>query len=305
MHQSVLLEEAIKGLAINPEGIYVDATYGRGGHSNAILSQLAVNGRLLVIDQDPEAIALARDQFKNEPRVIIREGNFAHLQQWVYELNWEGHVGGILLDLGVSSPQLDEAARGFSFSRSGPLDMRMNPKYGIDAATWLAKAREEEISYVLYEYGEERFSRRIARAIVAARQREPIVTTTQLAEIIADAVPCSQPGKHPATRSFQAIRIKINQELDVLKQTLDQSLHVLKTGGRLVIISFHSLEDRLVKNFIQYWAQGGLPSDLAIPEAQLKRRLQIVDRMIRPSKFEVNQNPRARSARCRIVEKLI
>lgn len=304
MHQSVLLEEAMSGLSIIPEGIYVDATFGRGGHSKAILSKLSAQGRLLVIDQDPEAIDLATHEYSQDERVIIRHGSFTHLQKWVQALDWDGRVNGILLDLGVSSPQLDDATRGFSFQRTGPLDMRMDPTQSLDAATWLARTPENEIARVLYEYGEERFSRRIARAIVAARQVAPIVTTTALAEVIAKAVPFSQPGKHPATRSFQAIRIAVNRELEALTAVLKQSLEILTVMGRLVVISFHSLEDHIVKDFIQYWAKGGLPPDLAIPEAHVQRRLRMVGKMIRPSASEVKFNPRARSARCRIVEKL-
>ena len=304
LHQPVLLAEVLQGLSLKVDGFYIDATFGRGGHSKQILEHLGDQGRLVVIDQDPQAIAVAKEQWGFDPRVIIRFGSFVNLQQWISELGWRGKIDGILLDLGVSSPQLDDAERGFSFQKEGPLDMRMDPNITVDAATWLSKAKESEIAKVLQELGEERFSFRIARAIVKERQHNPIRTTTQLAKLIISVVPFQKRDKHPATRSFQAIRIYINRELAAIDSVLPQCLEVLAKSGRLVVISFHSLEDNRVKQFVQYWSQGGTLPDLPIPENQLQRRLRLVDRLIRPSNDEVNRNPRARSARCRVMEKM-
>ena len=298
LHQSVMSAEVIAGLAIEPGGYYIDATFGRGGHSNLILNSLGLEGRLLAIDQDPSAIAAAQAQpFLNDPRFQIKFATFADLTKIVLEQDWMGKVKGILLDLGVSSPQLDDAQRGFSFRKPGPLDMRMNPTQGQTAADWLNQADESEIAEVLKEYGEERFSRRIARAIVKARQEKPLMDTVQLADLIQSASPIREPNKHPATRSFQAIRIFINQELAALKNCLNQCLEVLAIGGRLVVISFHSLEDRIVKQFFQQQASGNTPEKLPVRDSQIKRRLRIISRLIRPSIEEIEHNPRARSAR--------
>lgn len=304
-HQPVLTEEVLNGLDITEDGYYVDATFGRGGHSRLILQKLGPQGRLLAIDQDPAAVKAGLQQpFAEDPRFIIRAGSFVKLKEFVAEQEWNGKVKGILLDLGLSSPQVDDPSRGFSFSKPGPLDMRMNPQQEMSAATWLNTADENKIAQVLYEYGEERFSRRIARAIVAARMEKPLETTTELAQIIARSMPYHERQKHPATRCFQAIRIFINQELTVLKSCLNQSLEVLAIGGRLGVISFHSLEDRIVKQFIHLHAQGEILHKLPIIEAKINRRLRKVGPLIRPQKAEIVLNPRARSARLRIAEKL-
>jgi 16S rRNA (cytosine1402-N4)-methyltransferase len=305
-HRPVLCTEVIAGLAIAPNGYYVDATFGRGGHSELILQHLGPEGRLLAIDQDPAAVATAQRQpFLNDARFTIKSASFASLANLIEEQGWMGKVNGVLMDLGVSSPQLDDAARGFSFRQSGPLDMRMNPTRGESAADWLNRAGESEIAQVLREYGEERFSRRIARAIVASRRDRPLTDTLQLAALIADAAPVYEPNKHPATRSFQAIRIFINQELTALRAALSQCLNILAAGGRLVVISFHSLEDRIVKQFMQQQVQGDAPDKLPLREAQRMRRLKLVERLIRPAEAEIVLNPRARSARLRIAEKII
>ena len=304
-HQPVMSTEVLSGLAIVADGYYIDCTFGRGGHSAQILQNLGPKGRLMAIDQDPSAIRVAQSApFINEPRFIIKFASFKNLLNLVKEQGWIGQVNGVLMDLGVSSPQLDNPARGFSFRLEGPLDMRMNPQVGQSAATWLNQAEADEIAQVLREYGEERFSRRIAHAIVNARQVKPLTTTIQLADIITSAVPFREPNKHPATRSFQAIRIFVNQELEVLSEALNQCLELLKVGGRLVVISFHSLEDRIVKHFMQQHAQGDVPIKIPLRDHQIIRRLRIVSRLIRPSLTEIDINPRARSARLRIAEKL-
>lgn len=305
-HKSVLLEEAIAGLAIKEGGIYVDATFGRGGHSRAILEKLGPHGRLLAIDLDPEAIAVARKApFISDERFEIEQASFSQFDALVSKRGWLGQIDGVLLDLGVSSPQLDDPLRGFSFSKEGPLDMRMNPEQGIDAMTWINQADATDIANVLYEYGEERFSRRIARAIVAAREVLRIETTTQLAKIIEKACPKKDKHKHPATRSFQAIRIFINRELESLNDCLPDIVKALKTGGRLCVISFHSLEDRIVKQFIHREAIGDdYPPHFPVPQSSLNQRLKKIGKSIEPSEVEIQENPRARSARLRIAEKL-
>jgi 16S rRNA (cytosine1402-N4)-methyltransferase len=304
-HQPVLSTEVIDGLAIAPDGYYIDATFGRGGHSALILKRLGPQGRLLAVDQDPTAIAVAQGQpFQGDARFTVRWASFVELATIAAELGWVGKVNGILLDLGVSSPQLDDPTRGFSFREAGPLDMRMNPTRGLSAAAWLKQASASEIAQVLREYGEERFARRIAQAIVACRQVEPLTTTVALAQVISEAVPFHEPGKHPATRSFQAIRIFINQELAALRDCLAQCLPLLKRGGRLVVISFHSLEDGIVKGFMQQQSRAEAPDKLPLREDQRVRRLRIVNRLIRPTAAEIALNPRARSARLRIAEKL-
>ncbi|MGD8483937.1 MAG: 16S rRNA (cytosine(1402)-N(4))-methyltransferase RsmH, partial [Thioalkalispiraceae bacterium] len=286
-HKPVLLDEAIAGLAIKPEGRYVDGTFGRGGHSRAILDKLNEKGRLLAIDKDPAAIAKAEKEFINDERFVLRQGSFAMLGERVKELGWMGQVDGILLDLGVSSPQLDSPERGFSFLHDGPLDMRMDPHQGVSAADWLASAKEQEISRVLKEYGEERFAKRIARAIVKKRDESPIRTTRQLAALIAAANPKHEKGKDPATRSFQAIRIFINQELEDIKTCLAQVVDVLRPGGRLVVISFHSLEDRMIKRFIREQAKGDdFPPDLPVTHVQLNPKMKAIGKVVRASKEE-------------------
>ena len=305
-HQPVLLAQVIENLALKPDGIYVDATFGRGGHARAILEQLGPNGRLLVMDKDPVAIAYAKQYFSSDPRFTSYHGSFAQMEKFLTTENVFGQMDGILMDLGVSSPQLDEAERGFSFLREGKLDMRMNSASGIDAASWIATVSEKELARVFWEYGEERHSRRIARAIVKAREINPILTTTQLAEIIAIAHPAWQKGKNPATQCFQAIRIEINQELSDLQQGLKQSLAALKKGGRLLAISFHSLEDRLVKHFIQENERGEqFPPGLPIKQEFIRPRLKRLGRAIKASEAEIASNPRARSAVLRIAEKLL
>lgn len=308
-HISVLLAESIAGLAIKESGIYVDATFGRGGHSRAILERLGPQGRLIAIDLDPEAIAIAKaEPFLSDPRFEISQASFSSLEAEVAKRGWLGRVDGVLLDLGVSSPQLDDPQRGFSFLRDGPLDMRMNPSQGVDAATWINSADAKEIADVLYQYGEERLSRRIAAAIVRARENERISTTGQLAQIIEKANPKREKKKHPATRSFQAIRIFINEELAALEAVLPQVVEVLSSGGRMCVISFHSLEDRIVKQFIQRESTGEeYPAHLPITEKELqalqKVKLRKVGKSIQASDAELITNPRARSARLRIAEK--
>lgn len=305
LHQSVLLNEVIANLIVQPHGIYVDATFGRGGHAQAILNQLSAQGRLIAMDKDPEAIAYAQNYFSQDSRFRIHHGSFAELKNVLQQADLLGKIDGILLDLGVSSPQLDDAARGFSFMREGKLDMRMDSSKGMDAATWIATVAEKELADILWEFGEERHSRRIARAIVAARANEAITTTTQLAEIIKAAHPAWQIGKNPATQSFQAIRIAINHELDDLKNVLNQSLEGLRVGGRLCVISFHSLEDRIVKHFIQNQESSDpYPAGFPIRHESLTPKMKRLGKAIKPSAQEIANNPRARSAVLRIAEKL-
>ena len=304
VHKTVLLHEAVDALLTDLSGVYVDGTFGRGGHSRLILSTLSDVGRLIGIDKDPAAIATAEALAYDDARFAIHHGSFTDLDA-LTGINNDQQVDGILLDLGVSSPQLDDPERGFSFMHDGPLDMRMNHQQGESAAQWLARAEEQEISRVIWEYGEDRFSRRMARAIVRERELEPILTTKRLAGIIAAACPTREKGKHPATRAFQAIRIHINRELEDLVLCLDRALEKLKPGGRLVIISFHSLEDRIVKRFIRKHQKGDeLPSWLPVTEAQLNRRMKSLGKAIKPSMQEVADNPRARSAVMRVAEKL-
>jgi len=304
-HETVLLREAVDALDIRPDGFYVDGTYGRGGHSAEILSRLGESGRLLAFDKDPQAIASARERFAGDARFDIAHDSFAALGEILNQRASAGSVDGILLDLGVSSPQLDEAERGFSFMREGPLDMRMNTSAGISAAQWLAKAEAGEIIRVLRNYGEEKFAPRMARAIIEARSQQPITTTRQLAEIVAAANPRWEKHKHPATRAFQAIRIFINDELGDLEKLLDQVLAQLVTGGRLVVISFHSLEDRIVKQFIRHHERGGnVPKGVPLMDSQINRRMREVIKPVRVTDDERDANVRARSAIMRVAEKL-
>ncbi|HRP34266.1 MAG TPA: 16S rRNA (cytosine(1402)-N(4))-methyltransferase RsmH [Gammaproteobacteria bacterium] len=304
-HAPVLLGEALEALAVHAAGRYLDATLGRGGHAAAILERLGEAGRLLVVDRDPEAIRAGQRRFAGDDRVSIARGNFAELGRIAGEAGFAAGFDGVLLDLGVSSPQLDDPARGFSFLRDGPLDMRMDPECGMSAAEWLADVPERELAWVLFEYGEERHSRRIARALVKARDEAPITTTGRLAELIAAAVPGREPGKHPATRSFQAIRIFINDELGALDAALEQSLGLLAPGGRLCVISFHSLEDRRVKRFIRDHSQVAEPWR-GLPEipAHARPLLRPVGRAVRAGDAEIAANPRARSAVLRVAERL-
>jgi len=304
-HHPVMLEEALSGLNIQSDGYYIDGTLGRGGHAGAILERLSESGRLLVMDKDPQAIGFAQQGIAQDPRVTLHHGSFSEMGGVTRELKWDGQVAGILLDLGVSSPQLDDAERGFSFKQSGPLDMRMNTADGVSAAEWLASAEASEITRVLREYGEERFAKRIANAIVREREQAPIDTTQRLAAIIAAANPKHEKGKDPATRSFQAIRIFINQELDDIKNTLSQVIELLAPGGRLVVISFHSLEDRLIKRFIREQSRGDdFPPDLPITHTQLHPKLKAIGKAHHASDAEVKLNVRARSAVLRVAERI-
>lgn len=305
-HQTVMLTEAIEGLNIQPDGIYLDATYGRGGHSRGILKHLNSSGKLLVMDKDPQANADAEKLAATDPRVRVFAGSFKQLFTFCAQEDVVGKINGILFDLGVSSPQLDQADRGFSFMREGALDMRMDPTSGISVAEWLATAQAKDIAFVLKEYGEERFSTRIANAIVNFRAKEAISTTTQLAAIISQAIPFKDKHKHPATRSFQALRIFINQELEDLSAALDQVINLLTDHGRLVVISFHSLEDRVTKQFIaQQTKSDTFPHLLPIKHAELEQpKLRKIGKALKPTEQEVERNVRARSAIMRIAEKV-
>jgi 16S rRNA (cytosine1402-N4)-methyltransferase len=304
-HTPVLLDEVLAGLAVQADGRYCDATFGRGGHTAAILAQLGPHGRVIAIDRDPAAIAAGRERFAAEPRLTLVRGSFGRLGELVRAAGCEGGLQGVLLDLGVSSPQLDEATRGFSFMQDGPLDMRMDNESGPGAAQWLARAGEREIADVLFKLGEERFSRRIARAIVVARAESPIMTTGRLAAIIAGAVPTREPGKHPATRSFQAIRIHVNRELEELDAALPQAVALLAPQGRLCVISFHSLEDRAVKRYLRREAQGD-PVYAGLPDVppHARPRLRLVGGAVMPGEAETARNPRARSAVLRVAERI-
>ena len=300
-HAPVMLDETLQGLRVRADGVYLDATFGRGGHARAVLERLGAHGRLLLMDRDPAAVAAARADFAGDARVAIRHGNFAELADWDATL---AGLDGVLLDLGVSSPQLDDAARGFSFRTDAPLDMRMDPTHGMSAAEFLASADEREIADVLWNYGEERMSRRIARAIVAQRRSTPIARTGELADLIAGIVGRPPSGKHPATRSFQALRIAVNGEIDALGKGLRAAVARLRTGGRLCVISFHSLEDRVVKQFLrdQSQAPAARRSLPPVPSAALSLRL--IGHAQMPGEAELARNPRARSAVLRVAEKL-
>jgi 16S rRNA (cytosine1402-N4)-methyltransferase len=300
-HIPVMLGEAVEGLSVQSDGRYLDGTFGRGGHARAVLSRLGSDGRLLLMDRDPTAIAAAEAEFAGDARVSIRHANFSSLAEW--EETAAG-LDGVLLDLGVSSPQLDEAARGFSFMADAPLDMRMDTTQGESAADFLAHASEREITEVLWNYGEERHGRRIARAIVADRDATPFTRTGQLAALIERVVGRREPGKHPATRSFQALRIRVNGELDALQQGLNAALERLKPGGRLSVISFHSLEDRAVKLFIRDQSGRVQNSRRGPPVAATAARLMPIGKAQFPSDAELAANPRSRSAVLRVAEKL-
>ncbi len=305
-HKPVLFNEVLTALDIRPDGIYLDGTFGRGGHAGAILERLNEQGRLLAMDKDPQAVAEAERRFGGDERFTIVRGSYVMLADEAIKRGWQGKVTGILLDLGVSSPQLDDASRGFSFRSDGPLDMRMDPDSGESAAAWLARAEASEIATVLKEYGEERFAKRIAAAIVRERDNHPIETTAQLAKIVSEANPRWEKDKHPATRAFQAIRIHINRELEELDRCLEQSVELLAPGGRLAVISFHSLEDRRVKRFMRREVKGDseLPPDLPVTDDQIARRLRLVGKAVRAGKAELAENPRARSAVLRVAERL-
>jgi len=302
-HQPVLLDEALEALDVKADGNYLDCTFGRGGHSRALLARLTEQGRLLALDKDPQAVAAGTRELGDDPRFTLKQGSFAELDRWIHDWGVEGGLDGILFDLGVSSPQLDEPERGFSFMEDGPLDMRMDPTQGVSAADWLAEAPEREISRVFWEFGEERHARRIARSIVMARGHARLERTSQLAELIEKTIGRSE-RKHPATRCFQAIRIYINNELADLAIGLAGAIRQLRPGGRLVAISFHSLEDRLVKRTLREAARPGqvrrnLPENPARTPS-----LKLIGKAIRPSESEISANPRARSAVMRVAEKL-
>lgn len=301
-HTTVLLHEAVEALAIKPDGIYVDGTFGRGGHSARILEQLGGNGRLIALDKDPAAVAAGREW--RDPRFRMVHRGFAQLAEVLREQD-VASVDGILLDLGVSSPQLDDAQRGFSFRFDAPLDMRMDTSSGMTAAEWLAAVDEGLLAEVIRDYGEERFAKQIARAVVAARATEPILTTRQLVELAGKAVRTREAGQNPATRTFQAIRIYLNRELEELARVLPECVTLLKTGGRLVVISFHSLEDRMVKHFMRDMAEGDkLPRNVPIRASEVPHgRLRLIGKAVRATGAEVQANPRARSAVMRVAER--
>jgi len=301
-HVAVLAQEATDALNIRPDGVYVDCTYGRGGHSRLILEKLGPGGRLIALDRDPEAVEAGRAL--RDSRFVMVRSPFSRVRDVLGELG-VASVNGMLLDLGVSSPQLDDGRRGFSFRSDAPLDMRMDPERGLSAAEWLAAAEESEIREVIRNHGEERFAKQIAAAIVAARSRGPVDTTRKLAALVADAVPAREPRQDPATRTFQALRIHVNQELEELSVVLPQCVALLGTGGRLVVISFHSLEDRIVKRFMRTQSQAdALPARLPVRARDLPQpRMRLVGRAIRASDRETAANPRARSAVMRVAER--
>ncbi|PIP81056.1 MAG: 16S rRNA (cytosine(1402)-N(4))-methyltransferase [Gammaproteobacteria bacterium CG22_combo_CG10-13_8_21_14_all_40_8] len=303
LHQTVLLETAVKGLDIKADGIYIDATFGRGGHSQLILSKLNEDGRLIAIDRDPEAVAFARQEYAQEKRFEIVHSSFSDIKAIVESKNLLNGIDGILLDLGVSSPQLDDAGRGFSFMKDGELDMRMDTSTGLSAKEWLASEKEDKIADVLWKYGEERFSRQIAKAIVEQREKKPLETTKELASLIESVLHRREKNKHPATRSFQGIRIYINDELGEVEKVLQSSIACLKSGGRLSVISFHSLEDRIVKRFIRDQSKGKpVPREIPITE-EFSGALKGIGKAMKPDDNEVKHNVRARSAVLRVAEK--
>ncbi|WP_269617776.1 16S rRNA (cytosine(1402)-N(4))-methyltransferase RsmH [Zhongshania sp. BJYM1] len=304
-HLTVLLDEAVSALVTDTSGRYVDGTFGRGGHSRLILSRLAADGSLLGVDKDAQAVAEGEQLALSDERFRIARGSFAELSTLAAQSGFAVPFSGVLLDLGVSSPQLDQAERGFSFLRDGDLDMRMDTDSGMSAAEWIATAEEAEMIQVLRDYGEERFAKRIVRAIIAARAEAPITRTLQLAKIVAEANPAWEKHKHPATRSFQAIRIFINDELADLERLLSKIVDQLDVGGRLVVISFHSLEDRMVKRFMRRQSEGDeVPAYIPVTESQRNRRLKIIGKAVKASELEVEANPRSRSAVMRVAEKL-
>ena len=300
-HTTVLLHEAVDALVIDPDGFYVDGTFGRGGHTAELLSKLSDQGRVLAIDKDPQAIESGRQRFADDKRLTLVHGSFADMSDWL-----DGReLSGVLVDLGVSSPQIDQAERGFSFMRDGPLDMRMDTSSGLSAADWIARAAEGDIVKVIKEYGEERFARRMAAAVVRERAVTPITRTLQLAKILADAHPAWERGRHPATKAFQAIRIFINRELEDLSSLLGQVIDLLQVGGRLVVISFHSLEDRKVKRFIRDQERGiKLPKNLPVRDVERGVRLKKIGKAVKPQDSEVDGNVRSRSAVMRIAERV-
>ena len=306
-HITVLLDEAVEGLAVRADGCYMDGTFGRGGHSRLIMQKLGPGGRLLGFDKDPLAIATGEALAAEDGRFVVVQRSFAELGEEAAVRSLAGKVSGILLDLGVSSPQLDDPERGFSFLNDGPLDMRMNPDAGVSAAEWIATAAEDEIARVMKDYGEERFAKRMARAVVQRRAEQPFTRTADLAKVLTEANPAWEKGKNPATRAFQGIRIFINNELGDLERGLEAALEALEVGGRLVVISFHSLEDRIVKQFMKRQAKGEadkLPRDLPIIPKAFEPRLKLIGKPVYAGEVELKANPRSRSAVMRIAEKL-
>ena len=305
IHLPVMVEAAVDNWFSNPDGIYIDGTFGRGGHSKKLLEKLSDKAQLLVIDRDPDAIIAAKKLATQYKQVSIEQSNFSNMFDLVKKRNWVGKVDGILLDLGVSSPQLDCESRGFSFSRDGKLDMRMDPNNGQSAAEWIAVATQNEIQKVLRDYGEERFAKRIASSIIEYREKDSIKTTKQLAEIIINAIPYKDKKKHPATKSFQAIRIFINKELDSLFNFLEVGLDILSRGGRLAFISFHSLEDRIVKRYIRNKVTGeNIPSSIPILDKDINKQMKVIINGKKACQNELTLNPRARSAILRVAERL-
>lgn len=305
VHFSVLLAESVDALMGAESGVYIDGTFGRGGHSRAILERLGPDGQLIAFDKDPQAISVGEALQQQDSRFAIEHSSFVQVAEVISRRGLMGQVDGLLLDLGVSSPQLDQAERGFSFLQDGPLDMRMDSSRGVSAAEWVNGASEDEMVRVLKEYGEERFARRMVRAIIARRSAKPFARTKELADVIAEANPKWEREKHPATRAFQAIRIAINNELTDLEQVLNSALDVLKPGGRLVVISFHSLEDRIVKRFFKNQARGKqFPKGIPVTEDMLEQTLALVGKAVKASDREVELNRRSRSAVMRVAEKL-
>ena len=303
LHQPVLLAEVIKALNLDSNGIYIDCTFGRGGHSSEILKGLSNKGRLLAIDQDSEAVTYGKRIFMNEQRFIIEQGNFSQILNIVKKHGFEGNVSGILFDLGVSSPQLDDPTRGFSFMQDGPLDMRMNRDEGISAAEWLQKVSAYELEEVIKTYGEEKHARKIANAITNQQKMNPLKTTKELADLVKNVIGHTPERKHPATRTFQAIRIFINNELKELATALDDSIELLAQSGRLLVITFHSLEDQIVKRLYREHSEPNLPRKLPVPD-QFQPKLRRACKPITPSQQEISKNPRARSAKLYVLERI-
>lgn len=302
-HQPVLLEEVIEALRIRVSGVYIDCTFGRGGHSRQILNKLGPDGRVFAIDQDIQAVAYGKKLFAEEPRIMIEHRNFSQISQVAEKYHFDGKVNGILLDLGVSSPQLDDPKRGFSFMQDGPLDMRMNVDQGISAATWLQQVNAHELENVIRVYGQERHAKKIATVILKQQKVSPLKTTSQLARVIQKAIGQSREQKHPATRTFQAIRIFVNKELTVLEEAFNNCVGLLARSGRLLIITFHSLEDQLVKNLFRKYSQSDLPRKLPLT-GQFTPQLKRICKPIKPSTDEIAENPRARSAKLHIMERV-
>lgn len=303
-HIPVLLKESIFGIVTNKDGLYIDSTFGRGGHSFALLSQLTTNGRVIAIDKDLSAIAYGQTQMADDARLTLCHGSFLDEFRRLIAQGYQGSVAGILLDLGISSPQLTESARGFSFMADGPLDMRMNQSQSQSAADYLAHVREDELIAVLRDYGEERFAKQIARSIVSERAIRPILRTSQLVALIEAAIPFREKHKHPATRTFQALRIFVNHELEELEQALPLALELLGKKGRLAVISFHSLEDRITKRFLQSLTRDTRPKWLPVTKESWQPCIRIIGKAIKPTEEEITHNPRSRSAILRIAEKI-